>query len=264
VVEGRGSLVVDAVWQRISGSVILLAGSFGLGAVASAQAHSGSVPTVETILARMARARTENRARLRPYRVTRDYKLFGQEKQTTKAEVIADVTFVPPDSKQYAIQRANGTGLGEKIVRLMLDNETDIAKNYGSTDMTMANYDFRFIREDELSGQRCYVLEMVPRRKDKTLLRGQIWVDSTTFLLRRTEGEPGKAPSWWLRDARIVLEYGNVGGMWLQTGSESSANVRFLGPHTMVARDLDYKFSELAAASGAIAPVPASGSALGR
>jgi hypothetical protein len=48
----------------------------------------------------MAQTRVENRTHLRPYSVVRDYKLFGKENQTTKAEVIADVTFVPPDHNQ--------------------------------------------------------------------------------------------------------------------------------------------------------------------
>ena len=196
---------------------------------------------------RMSQARAENRTHLRPYSVTRDYKLFGKEKQIAKAEVIADVTFVPPDAKHYAIRQANGMGWGEKIVRQMLDHETDIVKDYGSTDLTAENYDFRFVRQEQLNGQHCYVLDMLPKRKGKTLLRGQIWVDATTFQLRRTEGEPGKAPSWFLRDSRIVLEYGDVGGMWLQTSSESTANVRFVGPHTMIARDVDYKFTALTA-----------------
>lgn len=195
----------------------------------------------------MAQARAENRTHLRPYSVTRDYKLFGKEKETTKGEVIADVTFVPPDVKHYAILQAKGMGLAEKIVRQMLEHETDIVKDYSSTDLTPDNYDFRYVRDDELSGQRCFVLEMVPKRKGKTLLRGHVWVDANTYQLRRTEGEPGKAPSWWLRDARIVLTYGDVGGMWLQTASESTANVRFVGPHTMVARDVEYKLSDLAA-----------------
>jgi hypothetical protein len=216
-----------------------------------AQAQSvATIPSVETILTRMAQARAENRTRLRPYSVVRDYKLFGKERQTTKAEVLADVTFVPPDVKHYAIRQANGMGLGEKIVRQMLDHETDIVKDYDSTDLTPYNYDFRWVREDQLNGQRCYVLEILPKRKGKTLLRGQIWIDAATYQLRRTEGEPGKAPSWWLRDARIVLVYGDVGGMWLQTASESTANVRFVGPHTMVTRDVEYKFSELTARLG--------------
>jgi hypothetical protein len=227
---------------------LLLLGGLSVAGSGFLQAQSRTpVPTVATILSRMAQARAENRTKLRPYSVVRDYKLFGKEQQTSKAEIIADLSFTPPDVKRYAIRQANGMGLGEKIVRQMLDHETDIVKDYGSTDLTDANYDFSFVREEALSGQRCYVLEMVPKRKGKTLLHGQIWVDAATYQLRRTEGEPGKAPSWWLRDSRIVLVYGDVGGMWLQTSSESTANVRFVGPHTMIARDVEYKFSALAA-----------------
>ncbi len=237
--------------KRISALLFVHFAGMGLGAAFGGDA----IPSVETIVMRMAQARTENRARLRPYSVTRDYRLFGKEQQTTRSEVIADVSFVPPDFKHFVIQQASGTRLGERIVRQMLEHETDIVKNYGSTDLSPANYDFRFVREEELSGERCYVLEMLPRRRDKTLLRGQIWVDSTTYLLHRTEGEPGKAPSWWLRNARITLVYGDVGGMWLQTASESSADVRLLGRHTMLSRDVEYKMSELVAATGSAVQV---------
>lgn len=214
-----------------------------------------TVPTVETIVIRMAQARMENRSHLRPYSVTRDYRLFGKERYAAKAEVVADVSFVPPDSKRFTIQKASGTGLGERIVRQMLEHETEIVRNYGTTDMSLANYDFRFVRAEELSGQLCYLLEMLPRRKDKTLLRGQVWVDSTTYLLHRMEGEPGKVPSWWLRQVHISLEYGDVGGMWLQTASESTAEVRLLGRHTMLSRDVEYKILETVAAVGHAAQI---------
>ena len=66
-------------------------------------------------------------------------------------------------------------------------------------------------------------------------------MDATTYLPHRMEGEPPKTPSWWLRDARITFIYGDVSGMWLQIGSESTANVRLLGQHTMVSRDVGYE-----------------------
>ena len=217
-------------------------------AMASASAQTGSsIPTAETIIASMAQARAENRARLRPYIVTREYKLYGRERQATKSEVVADVTFVPPDSKEYTIQQINGSGLGKMIIGRMLEKEVEVTKDYGATDISPDNYDFRFIREEEVSGQRCYVLELLPRRKDKNLLRGDIWVDANTYLLRCTEGQPAKAPSWWVRDVRIALRYGDVGGMWLQTASEATAHVRILGPCTMVSRDVKYKITELVA-----------------
>jgi outer membrane lipoprotein-sorting protein len=213
---------------------------------ASAQTES-TVPTVETIISRMAQARADNRARFRSYIVTRDYKLFGKERHKTESQVIADIIFDPPDFKKYAIQQTSGAGLGEKIVRRMLESEVEVTKDYSSTDISPDNYDFRFIREEDVSGQRSYVLELLPRRRDKNLLRGNIWVDANTYLLHRTEGEPAKRTSWWLRDVRIALLYGDVGGMWLQTASESTAKVRILGQYTMVSRDVKYKFSELVA-----------------
>ena len=217
-------------------------------AMASASAQTGSsVPTAETIIASMTQARAENRARLRPYVVTREYKLYGKERQATKSEVVADVTFVPPDSKEYTIQQINGSGLGKMIIGRMLEKEAEVTKDSGATDISPDNYDFRFIREEEVSGQRCYVLQLLPRRKDKNLLRGNIWVDANTYLLRRTEGQPAKAPSWWVRDVSVAFVYGDVGGMWLQTASEATAHVRILGPCTMVSRDVKYKITELVA-----------------
>ena len=217
--------------------------------VASAWPQTATtVPTVETIIAGMAQARDENQSRFRPYIVTRRYTLFGQERQKSKSEVMADVTFVPPDKKQFSIQQRTGSALGEVLVRRMLTGEADITKNSTSTDFSAENYDFGFIRQEDVDGQRCYLLDLLPKRKDRNLIRGKIWVDARTYLLRRTEGEPAKSPSWWLRDVRMMFSYGEVGGMWLQTSSEATAAVRFFGQHTMVMHDMKYRLGELVAA----------------
>jgi hypothetical protein len=216
--------------------------------MASASAQTGnSAPPAETIIARLAQARAENRVRLRPYTVTRDYKLFGKDKSTAKSEVIADVVFVPPDSKKYTIEETNGSGLGQILVRRMLANEAEVAKDYVATDISADNYDFRFLREADASGQHCYVLELLPRRIERHLLHGNIWVDANTYLLRRMEGKPAQPPSWWVRDVSVTFVYGDVGGMWLQTATEAAADVRILGHTTMVSRDVKYQITELVA-----------------
>jgi len=213
--------------------------------MAPAPAQTGSpAPTVEAIITRMAQARAENRARLRPYVVTRDYKLFGNDASETKSQVIANVAFVPPDSKKYAIQKTHGSRLGQMIVRRILASEVEITKDYTSTDLSPENYGFRFLHEEDVNGQRCYVLEMLPRRKDKHLLRGDVWVDANTYLIRRFEGRPARNLSWWVRDVHVALAYGDVGGMWLQTASKSTAQARILGPYTVVSRDVNYQISE--------------------
>lgn len=221
--------------------------------MASASAQNGSsVPTAETIIARMAQARAENRVRLRPYIVTRNYKLFGKDESKAKAEVIADVAFVPPDSKKYTIQETNGSGVGQVLVRRMLAGEAEVEKDHLATDLSADNYDFRFVREADVNGQRCYVLELLPRRKEQHLLNGNIWVDADTYLPRRFEGEFAKSPSWWVRDVSVTFVYGDVGGMWLQTATEAAANVRILGRSTMVSRDVKYKITELVATASSV------------
>ncbi len=195
----------------------------------------------------MAQARDQNHVRLRPYIVTRNYKLFGNDASKAKSEVIADVTFVPPASKKYRIQETSGSGVGQVLVRRMLAGEAEVEKDHLSTDLSADNYDFRFIREADVSGQRCYVLELLPRRKEPHLLRGDVWVDADTYLPRRIEGEFAKSPSWWVRDVSVTFTYGDVGGMWLQTVTEAAANVRILGRSSMVSRDVKYRITELVA-----------------
>jgi hypothetical protein len=241
----RDGLFFDVTTGRQILCVMLLA----LAGIAPAQSP-GATPTVEIIVERMARARADNRSRLRPYVVTRDYALFGKEKNTTTSEVTAQLTFVPPNSKKYNILQRSGSGLGERLVRRMLDGETTIVKEYSSTDISPDNYDFRFSGEESVSDRRCSVIEILPKRATKTLLRGTIWVDAATYLLHRMEGEPAESPSWWLRDARITFFYSDVKGMWLQTASEFTTHVRIFGQHTMISRDVKY---ETAAVPGAAA-----------
>lgn len=219
-----------------------------VGGMASTWAQAGSsVQLAVSIVGRMAQARAEGRARLRPYIVTRSYKLCGKDAGRSKAEVIASIAFVPPDSKKYTIEKTIGSRLGQVLVRRMLVGEAEAEKRHVATDLSAENYDFRFIRQENVLGQRCYVLELLPRRREQYLLQGDIWVDADTYLPLRFEGEFAKSPSWWVKNVHLTFAYSDVGGMWLQTSTEAAAEVRILGLSTMVSHDLKYKLADLAA-----------------
>jgi len=225
--------------------------------ISSAKAGTGLVvPSLETILARMSRAAIRNEAHLSPYTVTREYELFEHKRDKIRSLVIANITVLSADSKSYRIQRTEGSIIGEGIVRRVLEGEANLAKESSKSDITQENYNFRFLREEAASGHHCYVLQMLPRRKDKNLLLGTIWVDATTYQIRRLEGEPEKNPSWWVRNVHIVLIYADVSGMWLPTSSEYTARVRLLGPSMMVAHDLRYSYPQFGGAGNGLIKKP--------
>lgn len=215
-----------------------------------ASAQSGiAVPPTETIVARMAQARADNRAGFRPYVVTRNYKMFGKDEVKLKSEVSVEVTFVPPNFKKFSIGQSSG-GIGERIVRRILQSEVESAKDYTQTDYSTTNYDFRFLSSElTTDGSPSFILEMLSKRNEKNLLRGKIWVDANTYRIHRFEGVPAKAASWWVKEAGLVLLYSEVAGMWLQTGTEGTAKVRILGPHRLISKNLEYDFNSLDAAA---------------
>jgi len=95
-----------------------------------------------------------------------------------------------------------------------------------------------------LEGKRCFILGMEPRREEKDLLRGRIWVDAENYNIRRVEGSPAKNPSWWIHDIDILMSFADVDGMWLRTFTHAVANVRFKGKYIMESRDLEYSFTQ--------------------
>ncbi len=203
-----------------------------------AGAQTGDLPNVSNIVDQMLAALRENRKLLRPFTVKRQYQLLDKQSRP-KAELVADITYRPPAQGQYRIESSSG-GLGEKVLRDILAKETETAQDSRHRELSRENYDFQFLREETLGGSRCYVLAMNPKREEKDLVRGQVWVDAQSYNIRRLEGKPVKSPSWWLRDSSILMTFAEVNGMWLRTATYAVANLRFKGRYTMVSRDVEY------------------------
>lgn len=190
-------------------------------------------PDLNLILQRLEEVQHQDPAQSRPYDVKREYKVFRGYDQQPTSEVMAQINFVPPNMKSYKIIQARGNSRGEKIVRELLDRETESAKKGLGSEITRANYDFVFLRQENFGVVPEYVLRLVPKRKDKYLLRGQIWVDASTFHIRRIEGVPAKSPSLWIKGIHITLQYAELNGMWIPISFDAIATVRLLGEYTL-------------------------------
>jgi hypothetical protein len=225
---------------RITGLVCAFVGGWG---IAAAQIPT-QPPEIGTIVSRMEQAQHESAIKTKPFTIKRDYRLLDKENEP-KAHLVATISFVPPDQKQYQIESSHG-GMGEKVLRDILDRETETPKDPERNEISDDNYDFQLLGSETLEGRLCYIVSLAPKRKDKELIRGQAWVDAENFNIRRIEGAPAKSPSWWVHDVQILMTFAEVDGVWLRTFMRAVASVRFKGKYEMISRNLEYHSTEQA------------------
>jgi hypothetical protein len=177
------------------------------------------------------------------YRVIREYRLFGADNSKPNSDVIAEVVVKQPLGSDYRIQEASGSNRGQQVIRVVLDHEAAAmsSESQARSALTRNNYDFGYIDETVLDGQPCYRLMLKPKRKEKELISGEVWIDKRSLFVRQIEGEVAKSPSWWLRSVRLKLVFAELEGAWLETSMEAVADVRIVGPHTLSSRIRDYQ-----------------------
>ena len=211
------------------------------------QSSAASVrPDLPTLVKRIAEAQLESRNRATAYSVVREYKVFGADTERPRSEVVASINFLPPNMKSYDIERSTG-GMGEKVVRNILDHEVNATRDPRTMSVNEQNYRFDYEGEDTVSGIPCYRLTITPKHERKDLLKANIWVEKNGYRIVRMEGEPAKSPSFWVKDVYVVLSFGEVAGMWLQTETQAIARLRFGGEYKLVSHDLDYDVSRAVA-----------------
>lgn len=233
--------------------LLLVAFSTCLTAVAAAQTAASPAPSahavdLKAIVQHVDQAAVANRTHYRAYIVTREYQLYGADLQNPSSEVVAEVNFVPPDTKDYKILESKGSSRGEGVVRHLLDHERKAAaEGTAPGAFTSDNYNFSMLGEEKLDRHDCYVLKLEPKSKATNLIDGRAWVDKQTYLVRRVDGEMAKLPSWWLKSVHVTLDFSEVDGMWLQSRTRAVADVRIFGRHTFLSHDVSYRTSDAVA-----------------
>jgi hypothetical protein len=204
----------------------------------NAQELKASLPNLDLIVDSLERTEEQNPARSRPYEVTRQYKVFRGDDRKPSSEVTAQIGFTPPDIKTFKITEEQGSPRGKKVVSAILEQEIASAKAGHKGAISRSNYDFVFLREQNFGAVPEYVLHIIPKRKEKGLLLGDIWVDAKTYHIRQIVGVPVKSPSFWIKDVNITVQFADANGMWIPVSVDSIATVRFLGICTLTGRDL--------------------------
>lgn len=179
----------------------------------------------------------------RIYRV--DYKGFPGARS---AEMVVSVKYVSPAEKEFVIESTSGSGvIIEKVFHKLLEAEKEAlgAESQRNSALTQDNYTFKLVGYESGPSGAMYVLNVEPRKNEKYLYRGRIWVDADDFAVVRLEAEPARNPSFWTKKAEIVQEYTKVSDFWLPAKNHSMTAVR-LGGHAELT--IEYKDYEITGA----------------
>jgi len=209
-------------------------------------AAPGPVIGAERIFAELV-ARNQLRAdALLEYSAGRTY-LVSHPNGKVHARVEGRMKFRAPDTKVFHVTSEQGSGIVRRLaLNPLIASEIRAAagKDRHDSAITPANYRLELIAEVALGPYRCYLLEATPKRVDKYLFEGKVWVDEDDFAVVRIEGRPAASLSFWIKRAEFVRQYQKVDGFWLPQKDETTVEVRLYGKRILTIEHYDYSVKE--------------------
>jgi hypothetical protein len=168
---------------------------------------------------------------LREYSAVRTYAVTDLNGKVHAKEIV-QMEYIAPDKKAFVTVAEEGSGVIRNLVlKRLMESEMSAAagKERHDSSITPANYTFRVLNEDDVENHHCYVVEAIPKRNDKYLFEGKIWIDSNEFAIVKIAGHPAKKLSFWITRADFVRHYEKIGDFWLPASDETFVEVRFYG-----------------------------------
>jgi len=168
---------------------------------------------------------------LRDYTAVRTYQVIDL-KGKVHAEEVGRMEYRAPDQKMFVLMSESGSGLiRHKALNPLISSEIEAAagKEHHDSSITPLNYSLELLGEQQVGPYRCFVARAIPKRGDKYLFEGKLWIDVDDYAVVRIEGHPARRPSFWIQRADFVREYQKIGGFWLPKKDQTFVQVRFYG-----------------------------------
>jgi hypothetical protein len=182
------------------------------------------------------------KAALLDYTVLRTYRVVDL-KGKVHAEEVGQMEFRAPDQKNFVVTSEKGSGVIRRMALKPLissEIETAAGKQHHDSAISAANYSLELLGEQQVGPYRCFVAQAVPKRKDKYLFEGKLWIDVDDYAVVRIEGHPAKKLSFWIERADFVRQYRKVDGFWLPERDQTSVEVRLYGKKFLTIDHQDY------------------------
>jgi hypothetical protein len=196
-------------------------------------------------------------ATLLNYKAFRTYQVVDL-KGKVHAEEVGEMEYRAPEQKKFVVTSEKGSALVRRLALNALiasEIETTTGKQHHDSAISPANYTLDLLGEQRVGPYHCFVAKAIPKRSDKYLFEGKVWIDAEDYAVVRIEGQPAKKLSFWIQRADFVRQYQKIGGFWLPQRDLTFVDVRLYGKKVLTIDHHDYSVNSSLANSGSIAGI---------
>jgi outer membrane lipoprotein-sorting protein len=216
-------------------------------------AQNAGLPA-EQIAKKLQERNAQRAAALDQFNGTRVYRMqYRGFPSDRDAEMVVNMTYHAPNTKKFTVVSESGSKFViDHVFKKLLEGELEAAneENRRNSALSTDNYDFTSAGYENTPEGTQYVLNLLPRTKNKFLYRGKIWVDAKDFAVVRIEGEPAKNPSWWIKKTEVKHRYVKVNDFWLPAENRTESVIRLGGKAMLSIEYKDYKITKAAPLRG--------------
>jgi len=206
-------------------------------------------PVANDIVVQMLARDAQRQRLLEGYEGMRRYTLVN-EHMRKRAEMLVRVRGDQDGTKRFEIVSETGWKAAQKhVLRKMLESEAEASRLQERVKARLSpdNYEFGFVESEKVGDRAVYVVDVTPKRHEKYLFRGRIWVDAEDYALVRADGNPAKNPSFWTKSVHFVQVYQKSGPFWFPLTTESVTDARLFGTTDLTIEYFEYKPKTLTA-----------------
>jgi hypothetical protein len=221
------------------------------GASGTRAQSSAALPTIEArlnlpqVVDKLVQKNLERADALQKYQGRRTYTLtYSGLPVSFHAEMVVDMTYEAPATKQFKIISQNGPQwLIDRVLKRLLETEQEASTedNRARVALNASNYDFSDLTRQDAPNNCSYKVAVEPKVPSKLLYRGHIWVDSKDFAVCKIEAQPAKNPSFWIKKTDIHHSYIKIGDFWLPSENQSVSEIRGGGHATLTIKYQNYE-----------------------
>ncbi len=160
-----------------------------------------------------------------------------------RAQESGQMEYRAPDKKSFATTLESGSALMRRLaLNPLIASEIDAAsgKQHHDSAITPENYTLELLGEQQVGPYRCILARATPKRTDKYLFEGKVWIDTEDYAVVRIVGHPAKKLSFWIERVNFVREYQKIDGFWLPQKDETHVQVRMYGQKVLTIDHQNY------------------------